>query len=161
MGLTISNLTRRSIGDEWEIRANAVFNAVYATDGVAITPEALGLMSISHLEGKPKLGYIFEWVPATQKLKVYKSGAVAAHTHDVKVIGGITADEDLGVLASGPTLGKLAATNRTVAGVDSATKGGVVASGAIAQAALAEVTNGDTLSSTPGTFVIVARGLGW
>jgi hypothetical protein len=117
-------------------------------------------MSISHLEAKPKLGYIFEWVPATKKLKVYKSGAVAAHTHDVKVIGGITITEPTAI-QGGDTFGKNAATDRTIAGATSATKGGVVAGGAITQAALAEVTNGDTLSSTPGTFVIVARGLGW
>lgn len=148
MGLTISNLTRRSIGDEFEIRANAVFNAVYATGGVSLTPEAIGLMSISHLEGKPKSGYVFEWVPSTAKLKVLVS------SHNLLVIGGITADEDVGVLASGPTLGKLAATNRTVAGADAATKGGVVA------APLVEIANGTDLSATPGTFVIVARGLG-
>ena len=40
--------------------------------------------------------------------------------------GGVTADEDVGVLASGPTLGKLAAVNRVIAGADQATKGGVV-----------------------------------
>jgi len=76
--------------------------------------------------------------------------AVADHTHDMKVIGGITADEDVGVLASGPTLGKLAATDRTIVGADSATKGGVVAKTgltatltgtAVAAAALVELGN--------------------
>ena len=53
--------------------------------------------------------------------------ALAAHTHDILVKGGITADEALGVLSSGPTLGKSAATDRTIAGATVATKGGVVA----------------------------------
>lgn len=52
--------------------------------------------------------------------------ALATHVHDLRVIGGITADEALGVLASGPTLGKLAATNRVIAGANQATLGGVV-----------------------------------
>lgn len=55
--------------------------------------------------------------------------ALAAHTHDVKLIGGITATEPVAV-QGGDTLGKNAATDRTIAGVDSATKGGVVAASA-------------------------------
>jgi hypothetical protein len=56
----------------------------------------------------------------------FTGSAPAAHTHDLRVIGGITEDEPVGLLASGPTLGKLAATNRLIAGADEATKGGVV-----------------------------------
>lgn len=52
--------------------------------------------------------------------------ALAAHTHDVKLIGGITATEPVAV-QDGDTLGKNAATDRTIAGATSATKGGVVA----------------------------------
>jgi hypothetical protein len=71
---------------------------------------------------KPINGYLYTYDSTNHSLRIE-----GTHTHDVLVIGGVTADEDVGVLASGPTLGKLAATNRTLAGADSATKGGVVA----------------------------------
>lgn len=56
---------------------------------------------------------------------VFSGSALGAHTHDVKLIGGITATEPVAV-QSGDTLGKNAATDRTIAGADAATKGGVV-----------------------------------
>ena len=77
MGLTISNVTRRSIGDEFEVRATAVWNAVYATNGASLTPAMLGLMSISDLSARPKSGYMFEYVVASQLLKAYRSAAFA------------------------------------------------------------------------------------
>ena len=161
MGLTISNLTRRSIGDEFEIRANAIFNAVYATGGVAITPEALGLMSISHLEGKPKSGYLFEWIPSTKKLTVYRSAAATpAGTNSAPAFTGtpISPGTPAGTVDSGTHV-------FTGSAMGNITPAGSVAAPAftgtaIAQAALAEVTNGVTLSSTPGSFIIIARGLG-
>ena len=52
--------------------------------------------------------------------------ALAAHTHDLTFIGGITATEPVAI-AGGDTLGKNAATNRTIAGANVASKGGVVA----------------------------------
>ena len=75
MGLTISNVSRRSIGDEFEVRANAVWNSTYATNGASLTPAMLGLMSISDLNARPKSGYIFEYVPTSQLLKAYRSAA--------------------------------------------------------------------------------------
>lgn len=158
MGLTLSNVKKQSIGSEFEVRCDAVWNSTYAQGGASLTPAMLGLDRISHLEAKPKSGYIFEWIPTTNKLMVYKSAAIATHVHDVKLIGGITATEPVAV-QGGDTLGKNAATDRTIAGANSATKGGIVAAGAVAQSALAEVTTGDTLSSTPGSFVLIARGL--
>lgn len=77
MGLTISNVTRRSVGNEWEVRANAIWNAVYATTGASLTPAMLGLMSIVDLHARPKSGYIFEYVTTTQLLKAYRSAAFA------------------------------------------------------------------------------------
>lgn len=58
---------------------------------------------------------------------VFTGSALAAHNHDLKVIGGAAGgpDEAIGV-EGGDTLAKEAATDRTIAGADSATKGGVV-----------------------------------
>lgn len=69
-----------------------------------------------------------------------------AHTHDVKLIGGITAAEPVAVYG-GDTLGKNAATDRTIAGADSASKGGIVAS---AVGATAQVTASTDLSTIVG-----------
>ena len=158
MGLTITNTNRRALGNEFEVNCDAVFNAVYTTGGVAIIPEDLGLLSILRLSAFPKSGFVFEWVPSTAKLKVYRSGAVATHAHDLKLIGGTTATEPVADGPDGITLGKAASIDRTIAGANSATKGGVMADGAVAQVALAEITNGVDLSTTPGSFIIIARG---
>jgi len=86
------------------------------------------------VEGAPTDGLVYHYDSAGHKLVIRQSPGftppgtivIDSHVHDLRVIGGITADEDLGVLASGPTLGKLAASNRVIAGADQATKGGVV-----------------------------------
>ena len=115
----------------------------YPTNGIPLP--AMGLLGKFEKEIKrifitppPGDGYVYKWDKTNGTIRIYQgnggtvSGAtftgtpLAAHTNDLRVIGGITADEDLGVLASGPTLGKLAATNRVIAGADQATKGGVV-----------------------------------
>ena len=77
MGLTISNVSRRSVGDEFEVRATAIWNAVYATNGASLTPAMLGLMAIVDLHARPKSGYLFEYVVTTQLLKAYRSAAFA------------------------------------------------------------------------------------
>ena len=69
---------------------------------------------------------IFQGNGGTVSGATFTGTPLAAHTHDLRIIGGVTADEDVGVLASGPTLGKLAATNRVIAGANQATQGGVV-----------------------------------
>lgn len=100
-------------------------------------------LDIGLIEDAPANGYVYKFDRANRKVRIWQSagftpaGTVAAptftgsalgtHVHDMKVIGGITEDEPVGLLSSGPTLGKLAATDRTIAGADSATKGGVVA----------------------------------
>jgi hypothetical protein len=75
MGLTISDLTRHSVGNEFEIRANAVWNAVYAQGGASLTPAMLGLMSISHIPPIFKSGYMMEHIPSTEKLMARRSAA--------------------------------------------------------------------------------------
>lgn len=53
---------------------------------------------------------------------------VADHSHDLLVLGGNAPDEAIGIeTTDGPKLVKEAATDRTIAGEDSATKGGVMA----------------------------------
>jgi hypothetical protein len=61
----------------------------------------------------------------TNSAPAFTGSALGAHPHDIKLIGGITATEPVAV-QGGDTLGKNAATDRTIAGADSATKGGVV-----------------------------------
>lgn len=56
---------------------------------------------------------------------VFTGSALASHDHNLKFIGGIAETEAV-MIAGGDTLGKNAATDRTIAGADSATKGGVV-----------------------------------
>jgi hypothetical protein len=83
---------------------------------------------------QPANGYIYHFDRANNKLRIFQgiggNGGVAvtipAHTHDLKVIGGAAPNESVGV-NGGDTLSKTAAVDRTIAGADSATKGGVVA----------------------------------
>lgn len=88
---------------------------------------------------QPANGYIYHFDRTNHKLRIFMAAAVAAHTHDLKIIGGTAAaaTDTLNVKAS--VLGKEEAANATVAGADSATKGGVLSSGAIAAAGLAEL----------------------
>lgn len=64
-------------------------------------------------------GYHYRWDLDNHKLRVYYAN------HDMLFIGGITATEPVAI-QGGDTLGKNAATNRTVSGASYATKGGVV-----------------------------------
>ena len=88
---------------------------------------------------------IFQGNGGTVSGATFTGTPLAAHTHDLLVKGGITADEALGVLSSGPTLGKAAAVDRTVAGASVATKGGVVG-----------VSAGTPAGSLSGTIAITS-----
>lgn len=107
----------------------------YPTGGIPMPAlGALGLSEIifAHVEDKTD-GYKYVFDRANHKLMILQAlggtpaGIVAVddHTHDIKLMGGITATEPVAV-EGGDTLGKNAATDRTIAGADSATKGGVV-----------------------------------
>lgn len=82
----------------------------------------------------PGTGYLYRYDKNNHKLKILQAlggtpggtFTVDDHTHDLKFMGGITATEPVAI-DGGDTLGKNAATNRTIVGADSATKGGVVA----------------------------------
>lgn len=48
----------------------------YATGGVAVTPQQLGFSNtIEHLQVAPSAGYLFEWIPASNKVKAYVTGS--------------------------------------------------------------------------------------
>jgi hypothetical protein len=97
---------------------------------------AIGFMQILQ---PPADGLVYRYDLSNHKLLILQSAAVTAHVHDLKFIGGITATEAVAI-QGGDTLGKNAATDRTIAGSASATKGGVVSAGAVAAAALAAYT---------------------
>ena len=115
------------------------------------------------IQGDPARGYVYVYDSVRNTIRIYENGgftppgtiAFDPHTHDVRIIGGVTADEDLGVLASGPTLGKLAANNRVIAGADQATKGGVVPVVATASVSGSSVAAGALVEVANGTVVLV------
>jgi hypothetical protein len=129
--ITLSGDWLHSIGDRLMTAGTGNLGNPYATSGIAVSAAQCGLGVLDHLEIDPAGGYIFEYVKSTGKVKAYSSagtitgGTMAAHVHDLKFIGGITATEPVAI-AGGDTLGKNAATDRTIAGSASATKGGVV-----------------------------------
>ena len=114
--------------------------------------KALGRLFIQ----QPPNGYIYVYDPAYHTIRIFQgnggtiSGATFAgaaldpHTHDIKLIGGITATEPVAV-QGGDTLGKNAATDRTIVGADAATKGGVV-----------EESAGTPAGNITGTVTIVS-----
>lgn len=76
--------------------------------------------------------------------------ATHAHNHDMAIIGGLTSSEPVFLDAS-VSLGKTAATNRTVLGATSSTTGGV--KNAAAAAAATEVTSTTNLSTYSCWFI--------
>jgi hypothetical protein len=101
-----------------------------------------GMRKLIHfmaLQGPVGDGLKYEYDQANHKLLIRQAPG-ASHTHDLKVIGAAAGgiDEPLGVEGT-DTLAKDAATDRTIAGASSATKGGVVAA-AVAAAALVAYT---------------------
>jgi len=83
---------------------------------------------------QPGNGFLYQYVRATHKMKIVQSlGGIPAgtvtvvdHTHDLRLIGGITAAEAVACDGAALNFGKNAATNRVIAGANEATKGGVV-----------------------------------
>jgi hypothetical protein len=151
-----------------------LLDSSYPTGGYGLTSTNFGFAGVGILFVKANAvgGYTPLYDDATQKLLMYRSagftpaGTVAAptftgdsHVHDMKYIGGITATEAVAI-QGGDTLGKNAATDRTIAGSASATKGGVVAvtstgtnsapaftGTAVAAGVLVQVSNGVSLST--------------
>lgn len=56
----------------------------YATGGVAVTPQQFGFSNtLQHLQIAPSGGYVFEWLPASNKVKAYLSGTASAVLNEV------------------------------------------------------------------------------
>lgn len=95
--------------------------------------------SVNLIDANDGSGIVWKYDYENKKLRGYIAPA-QTHDHDLKIVGGgtIVADGDLGISAS-DQLVKVEATDATIAGADSATKGGVL-SEALAAAAMTELT---------------------
>ncbi len=143
-----------SLGNRRQTSGTGNLGTSYASGGIAVSANQVGLGTIQSMVVDPAGGYTFEWVASTGKVKAYLgSGALSAHTHDFIVIGGQAASttNDVATYATS-ILGKQEAANVTVAGVDSATKGGIVAVSAGSAAASTEVTATTNLSGITFNF---------
>ena len=142
----------QSAGSRLSSSGTIAFDSEYPTGGESLTPAMIGLGTIENIDIEPKTGYTFVYDHTNKKVLVYEAGAgAAAHTHDLLIIGGqaATTTNEVAHYAT-DILGKEAATNATIAGADSATKGGVVASGSIGGGALAEVAAATNLATLTG-----------
>lgn len=174
MALTFAKVSD-AVGVQGTIREtfyDVTFDASYPTGGEAIAPNEVGLGTIIHgaevigqrlTSGAPTTSYVLSWDFIAKKLQVFTtagSGAIAAHTHDISIIGGQAAAGTAAVSAPAATdlLGKEEAGNALVLGADVATKGGIVAAsaGSVAAAALAEVANTTNLA----TLIVRVRFVG-
>ena len=134
----------------------------YPANGIPLP--AMGLLGEFKKEIKriiitspPGDGYVYKWDKVNGTIRMYQgnggtvSGAtftgtpLAAHTHDILLLAGVTATEPVACDGASLNFGKNAATNRTIAGANSATKGGVVA-----------VTAGTPAGSLSGTITITS-----
>lgn len=165
MALTFAKVSD-AVGVQGTIREtfyDVTFDASYPTGGEAIAPNEVGLGTVIHgaevigqrlTSGAATTAYVVSWDFIAKKLQVFStasSGAIAAHTHDLRVIGGQAAagTDTLQAAVGDLILGKEEATNAVIAGADQATKGGVVpaSAGTVAAAALAEVANATNLAT--------------
>lgn len=146
--VTVTVRYRERIGKKTRVMATVSFGdgaLTYPSGGVPLPAKSyfrLSSIDAFHIEAPSGNGYVYKYDAANHKIKMFQTAtltpagtvaapvftgsALATHTHDLVYIGGITATEAVAI-DGGDTLGKNAATNRTIAGADSATKGGVVA----------------------------------
>ncbi len=134
-------LKQRTLGDSRKmnlVRLSFGNGALeYPAGGIPLSIAKMGLPVIVEsmvVVDKGTSGYSFMYDQSAMKLVMFQAPA-QTHSHDIKVIGSVTADASLGLNST--TLGKNTATNVTVAGVNSTTAGGVV-SATLAAAAMAE-----------------------
>lgn len=134
----------------------------YPTGGIPLTGGKLGcpikINSFQIVDGGNGNGYVIKFDYANNKLRIYRAPA-QTHAHDLLIIGGQAA-ASTAALAWYATdiLGKEAATNKTILGADSATKGGVTSS-TLAAANLTELTGGSTAVTSATTMY--AKVSGW
>lgn len=129
------------------MRRSAVFTVTfgdgaltYPTGGIPLTKGKLGCpVNIDELivMDKAASGYEVAFDLANGKIRLFNP--LAAHAHDFKVIGGTAAAGTDALNIKTAIVGKEAATNATALGVDSATKGGVLASTAAVGSELGNV----------------------
>lgn len=73
MAIAISNLTNYGPGAGGSVTKTATitFDSSYPTGGEAVTAANFGLSRILSLTLAPNIGYVFEYVPSTSKIKAY------------------------------------------------------------------------------------------
>jgi hypothetical protein len=121
------------------------FDSSYPTGGEAINASANERFEM--VIAQPTGGYSFSWDAANQKMKVFQTGS---HTHDLFIKGGqAAASTSATAYYATDIFGKEAVTDKTILGVDSATKGGVVSAVARAQAEVADTTSLAALTDVP------------
>jgi hypothetical protein len=132
--------------------------ALYVVGGMPLPPAAAFGMTraVDFLIIQPPLdGYVYKFDRANNTLLMFRAGP-ATHNHDMLILGGVAPVEAVGVSGAGSDqLSKDAATNRTIAGADAATKGGVLGATLVA-GELAEC-DGATLAPA-GLFELIAIG---
>jgi hypothetical protein len=129
----------------------------YPSGGIPLDKAKMGvpnhIVSLSISSPASADGLIYKYDQANNKVRMYYS---ANHAHNLLIKGGqaATTTNELGHYAT-DILGKEAATDATILGADSATKGGVISGGA---AALVEVT---AASYAPAATTLYVEVVGW
>jgi len=134
--VTYTLKTKRTTGDSRKLNRVLIefgnSTLTYPAGGIPITIGKLGCPNIVEsmtIVDKGTSGYSFMYDQSAKKLVMFQS---AAHTHDIKFMGGQTHDAAVGLNST--SLGKNTATNITVAGANSTTAGGVVSASGAADA---------------------------
>jgi hypothetical protein len=110
----------------------------YPASGIPLTIGKLGCPSVVEsliVVDKGTSGYEFKYDQSAKKLVMFQAPA-QTHSHDIFAVGGLTSSEPL-LLDASQVFGKNAATNRTIAGANAATTGGVM-SATLSAAAMSE-----------------------
>ena len=142
--MTLSGDWLQSVGNIHETSGTGNLGT-YATGGISVTPQMVGLGTIYKLIVNPAGGYTFQYISSTGKVKAFAGeGGVAAHTHDITIIGGKAGATTNAVAIYTDVLGKEAVTDATIVGADSATKGGI---GSASSTAGVEVDTSTDLST--------------
>jgi hypothetical protein len=148
--VTVTITSRERSGKQVKVLGTIAFGdgaLTYPSGGVPLPAKSyfrLSSISRMHLTGDSASGYVYKYDYANHKITMYQTAtvtpagtvaapvfsgsALATHTHDILVKGGASGgiDEAVGVEGT-DSLAKDAATDRTIVGSASATKGGVVA----------------------------------
>lgn len=73
MATVAAPVSKADYGDKQQIVADVTMSNSYTTGGEALTAANFGFRvgQIDALQAEPADGYVFEWLPATGKLKAY------------------------------------------------------------------------------------------